>query len=140
MYSLCVCFYRPVDYVTKSVVSLWKKDNAVHGFTLPSPVFLQLIQLLVNNCKHMPKSQRYLNGFHVSIMIIQMEQFNKSYLYTSAHFCFLYGFFLLMFVCVCVCVCFVFLGRGGGYIRITLSPSVCLSVHISCKPNFNITV
>jgi len=91
--------------VTKSVVSLWKKDNAVHGFTLPSPVFLQLIQLLVNNCKHMPKSQRYLNGFHVSIMIIQMGQFNKSYLYTSAHFCFLYGFFLLMFVCVCVYVC-----------------------------------
>ncbi|XP_052258578.1 E3 ubiquitin-protein ligase E3D-like isoform X2 [Dreissena polymorpha] len=59
---------RPVDYVTKSVISLWRKDNTVHGVTLPHPVLLQLLRLLVRNCKLLPCTQRYLNGFHVSFL------------------------------------------------------------------------
>ncbi|XP_045168495.2 E3 ubiquitin-protein ligase E3D-like [Mercenaria mercenaria] len=63
-----LCANRSPDYVTKSVISLWKKDNTVHGFRLPHPVFLQLINLLLQNCKTLPASQRYLNGFHMSFI------------------------------------------------------------------------
>lgn len=59
---------RSPDYVTKTVISSWRKDNTVHGFQLPHPVLLQLVNLLIHNCKQLPKSQRYLNGFHVSFI------------------------------------------------------------------------
>ncbi|XP_052764348.1 E3 ubiquitin-protein ligase E3D-like [Mya arenaria] len=62
---------RPVDYVTKSIVSMWRRDDTVHGVTLPHQVFLQLVQLLVHNCKVLPQSQRFLNGFHVSFLKLE---------------------------------------------------------------------
>ncbi|KAL4222462.1 E3 ubiquitin-protein ligase E3D [Mactra antiquata] len=77
-YSICKVMFkcqlstsnktRNPDYVTKSLISLWRKDNTVHGFTLPHPLFLQLINRLIEHCKILPVSQRYLNGFHVSFL------------------------------------------------------------------------
>ncbi|XP_046548942.1 E3 ubiquitin-protein ligase E3D-like [Haliotis rubra] len=46
----------------------WEKDNTVHGLTLPRPLILQLVSLLVGNTSSLPTSHRHLNGFHVSFL------------------------------------------------------------------------
>ncbi|XP_067650512.1 E3 ubiquitin-protein ligase E3D-like [Haliotis asinina] len=47
----------------------WEKDNTVHGLTLPRPLILQLVSLLVSNTSLLPTSHRHLNGFHVSFLL-----------------------------------------------------------------------
>ncbi|XP_071102058.1 E3 ubiquitin-protein ligase E3D-like [Haliotis cracherodii] len=47
----------------------WEKDNTVHGLTLPRPLILQLVSLLVSNTSLLPPSHRHLNGFHVSFLM-----------------------------------------------------------------------
>ncbi|XP_041366988.1 E3 ubiquitin-protein ligase E3D-like [Gigantopelta aegis] len=46
----------------------WQKDNTVHGVTLPHPLCLKLVTLLMNNTKKLPPYQRRLNGFNVTYL------------------------------------------------------------------------
>ncbi|XP_033762159.1 E3 ubiquitin-protein ligase E3D-like [Pecten maximus] len=48
--------------------SSWKTDQAVHSIQLPYPMCVQLVSLLVQSSKCVPRSQRFLNKFFVGFL------------------------------------------------------------------------